>query len=37
VAEGASRDRLEAKIFGGANMFEALQDWAGGSKETTEG
>ncbi len=31
VAMGAVRERLEAKIFGGANMFEALQEWSGES------
>ncbi|PLX98307.1 MAG: hypothetical protein C0623_13375 [Desulfuromonas sp.] len=31
VAEGAVVARLQAKIFGGANMFEALQAWAGES------
>lgn len=31
VANGAAQERLEAKIFGGANMFEALQEWSGES------
>lgn len=31
VKNGALFERLEAKIFGGANMFEALQEWAGES------
>jgi len=31
VAAGAVFQRLEAKIFGGANMFEALQEWSGES------
>lgn len=31
VETGAARERLEAKIFGGANMFEALQEWSGES------
>ncbi|NIQ96492.1 MAG: chemotaxis protein CheD [Desulfuromonadales bacterium] len=29
VAMGAARERLEAKVFGGANMFEAFQEWSG--------
>ena len=46
VAMGAVLERLEAKIFGGANMFEALQEWSGESigqrnitsaRETLEG
>lgn len=28
---GADRQKLEAKIFGGANMFKALQEYAGES------
>ena len=31
VENGASFERLVAKMFGGANMFEALQEWAGES------
>ena len=31
VANGASMERLQAKVFGGANMFEALQEWTGES------
>lgn len=31
VEKGASKERLQAKLFGGANMFEALQEWSGES------
>ncbi len=31
VENGASMKRLQAKLFGGANMFEALQEWSGES------
>jgi len=29
IARGADRSRLQAKVFGGANMFAALQEWSG--------
>jgi chemotaxis protein CheD len=31
LARGAVLERLEAKLFGGANMFAALQEWSGES------
>lgn len=31
LGRGAVREKLEAKIFGGANMFKALQEYAGES------